>query len=119
MENLQMVSARLRGLSFSIADLVLIRAWSEARDLDMAVRLDHGAEAEEFEEVLTLYTVAGRACRFIMWRDEEGVFVQPLIGRIKRYASVPEAITAMTPFQDIVVTDVTAASWPVSAASAG
>jgi hypothetical protein len=112
MENTQTVSASLRGLSFSIADLVLIQSWSEARGLDMVVRPDHGSETEEYEEVLTLYAEPGRACRFIMWRDSEGVFVQPLIGRITRYASVPEAITAMTPHQDIVLTDVTARRWP-------
>jgi hypothetical protein len=112
MENTQILSACLRGLSFSIADLLLIRAWSEAGGLDMAVRLDHAAQAEECEEILTLYTVEERACRFILWRDEEGVFVQPLIGRIKRYSSVAEAITAMTPHQDVVLTDVTATYWP-------
>jgi hypothetical protein len=112
MENAQTISASLRGLSFSTADLVLIRSWAEARDLDMTVRLDQGADAEEHEEILTLCTASGRACRFILWRDSEGVFVQPLIGRIKRYASVPEAIAAMTPHQDIVLTDVRALCWP-------
>jgi hypothetical protein len=119
MENTQMYSASLRGLSFSIADLVLIRAWSEARGLTLGVRLDHGAENEEYEEVLTLYTEPGRACRFLMWRDAEGVFVQPLIGRIKRYSSVHQAIVAITPQQDVEVTDLTAPYWPDPTSPAG
>jgi hypothetical protein len=119
MENAQKYSASLRGLSFSIADLVLIRSWSEARGLTLNVRLDHGAETEEYEEVLTLYATPGRACRFLMWRDAVEVFVQPLIGRIKRYSSVPAAIAAMTPKRDVEVTDLLAPFWPDPTSPAG
>jgi hypothetical protein len=119
MENAQTYSASLRGLSFSIADLVLIRGWSEARGLTLTVRLDHGAGSEEYEEVLTLYATPGKACRFLMWRDTDGVFVQPLIGRIKRYSSVPEAIAAMTPQREVEVTDLLAPYWPDPTSPAG
>jgi hypothetical protein len=119
MENTQTYSASLRGLSFSIADLVLIRGWSEARGLNLTVRLDHGAASEEYEEVLTLHATPNKACRFLMWRDAEGVFVQPLIGRIRRYASVPEAVAAMTPRQEVEVTDLLAPFWPDPTSPAG
>jgi hypothetical protein len=111
MDNVQMFSA-LRGLSFSIADLLLVGAWSAARGLEMVVRLDHGSETEEYEEVIAFHTASGRPCRFIMWRDATSVFVQPLIGRTRRYGSVVDAIVALTPRQPVVVTDVTAAPWP-------
>jgi hypothetical protein len=112
MGNEQMYSTGLRGLSFSIADLLLIGAWSAAHDLEMVVRLDHGSETEEYEEVIAFHTASGRPCRYIMWRDANSVFVQPLIGRIRRYSCVVDAIVALTPQQPVVVTDVMAQRWP-------
>jgi hypothetical protein len=112
MGNVQMYSTGLRGLSFSIADLLLIGAWSAARGLEMVVRLDHGSENEEYEEVIAFHTASGRPCRYIMWRDRESVFVQPLIGRTRRYPSVVDAILALAPQRAIVVSDVTARRWP-------
>jgi hypothetical protein len=112
MGNEQMYSTGLRGLSFSIADLLLIGAWSAARGQAMVVRLDHGSETEEYEEVIAFRTTWGRPRRTIMWRDYEAVYVQPLIGRTRRYRTVAEAIAALTPRQAVVVTDVTASRWP-------
>jgi hypothetical protein len=112
MSNVQMFSAGLRGLSFGIADLLLIGAWSSARGMEMVVRLDHGSETEEYEEVIAFHTPSGRPCRFIMWRDADAVYVQPLIGRTRRYASVVDAIMALTPQKPDVVTDVVASRWP-------
>ena len=111
MGNVQMFSG-LRGLSFSIADLLLVGAWSAARGLEMVVRLDHGSETEEYEEVIAFHTPSGRPCRFIMWRDVRSVYVQPLIGRLRRYDSVVDAIVAMTPQRPVVTTDVMASRWP-------
>jgi hypothetical protein len=107
-----MSAGQLRGLSFGIADLILVLAWSEARGLRMVVRLDHGSETEEYEEVLAFHTESGRLCRWMLWRDAEAVFVQPLLGRTQRYGSVAEAIDALTPRQGVVVTDVMAPRWP-------
>jgi hypothetical protein len=111
MDNVQMFSG-LRGLAFSIADLLLVGAWSAARGLEMVVRLDHGSETEEYEEVIAFHTPSGRPCRFIMWRDANSVFVQPLIGRTRRFPSVVDAILALTPTKPVVVTDVMAQRWP-------
>jgi hypothetical protein len=102
----------LRGISFSIADLILVEGWSKARGLWMVVRLDHASETEEYEEVLAFYSEIGRPCRFMMWRDTAAVFVQPMLGRTQRYESVAEAIDALTPGQSIVLTDVMAPRWP-------
>ncbi len=53
-----------------------------------------------------------------MWRDAKSVYLQPLIGRTRRYRSVAEAIRALTPPRHIVVTDVTAPHWPNHMAAA-
>lgn len=108
----EIAGTELRGLSFSIADLIQVGGWAEASGLHMAVRLDHGAEIEEYEEVLAFHTQKGRPCTWIMWRDAEAVFVQPLPGRTQRYESVAEAIDAQMPQRPIVITDVMAPNWP-------
>ncbi len=112
MGNVQIHPTGLVGLSFSIAELTLVEAWAEAQGLQMVVRLDHGSDTEEFEEVLSFRTTWGRPRRTIIWRDQEAVYVQPLIGRTRRYPSVAEAIAALTPRQAVVVTDLMASHWP-------
>jgi hypothetical protein len=112
MGKVESVSAGLRGLSFSIADLTLVAAWSEAYGLRMTVQLDHGSESDEYEEVLILRGETGTANRHFIWRNANAVFVQPLIGRTRRYASAAEAIAALTPRQQPVLTDVVARRWP-------
>jgi hypothetical protein len=51
----------LKGLSFSVAELVLIGSWSEANGFRMVVRLDHGSDAEDYEEVLALHLAGSPA----------------------------------------------------------
>lgn len=112
MGNVEISSPGVHGLSFSIADLTLIAAWSEACGLRMMVQLDHGLESDEFEEVVILCGETRTVNRHFMWRDANTVFVQPLIGRTRRYASAAEAIAALTPRQPPVLTDVMARRWP-------
>jgi hypothetical protein len=106
----------LKGLSFAVSDLVLLRARSEARSVRMVVRLDHGSEVEEYEEVLAFHSGASRLCRWIMWRDADSVFVQPLIGRRQEYGSAAEAIEALLPKVPSRLTDIHASRWPHAAA---
>lgn len=112
MGNVQIYSTGLVGLSFSIAELTLVAAWAEAQGLQMRVRLDHGSETEEYEEVLAFHTTWGRPRRCIMWRDSQAVYVQPLIGRARRYHSVADAIETLGPRQTTDLTDVMATRWP-------
>ena len=105
-------SRALKGVSFSVPELILIASWSEANGLRMVVRLDHGSETEDYEEVLALHLGDSPLCRWIMWRGAQMVFVQPLIGRRQRYGSVAEAFEALTARQHIVVTDIKPARWP-------
>ena len=112
MSNVQISPGRLRGLSFGIAELTLVEAWAEAQGLQMKVRLDHGSDTEEFEEVLAFTTTWGRPRRIIMWRDQDAVYIQPLIGRVRQYPTVAEAIATLTPQDRVAVTDVMASRWP-------
>jgi hypothetical protein len=101
-----------KGLSFKIAELTLIQNWSAENNLRMVVRLDHGTEAEAYEEVMAFHVGDSRLCRWIMWRDADSVFIQPLIGRIERYLSVAEAFEALAAKQQVVLTDIKPTSWP-------
>ncbi len=102
----------LRGISFGIADLMVFAAWSEAYGVQMMVRLDHASETEEYEEVLAFHPEPGGPCRWMIWRDEQAVFVQPLLGRTRRFASVTDAIGAFVPGGEPVLTDIAASRWP-------
>jgi hypothetical protein len=105
-------SRLLKGLSFAVGDLVLLQARAEARSVRMVVRLDHGSDVEEYEEVLVFHSGASPLCRWIMWRNADSVFVQPLIGRRQEYGSANEAIEALLPMVPTCVTDIDAGRWP-------
>jgi hypothetical protein len=106
-------SKTLRGLSFDLSELTLIRCWSQASSLRMVIRLDHGSDTEEFEEVLAFHVGDSATCCWIMWRDANAVFVQPLIGRIQGYGSVAEAFEALVVKRPVFLTDIKAAGWPI------
>lgn len=103
----------LKGLSFSLSELTLIRCWSQASSLRTVISLDHGSDSEEFEEVLAFHVGNSSLCRWIMWRNADGVFVQPLIGRIQGYNSVAEAFEALVAKQPVFLTDIEATGWPI------
>jgi hypothetical protein len=109
---IQLASKSLKGFSFSVPELILIRSWSDANGLRMVVRLDHGSDSEDYEEVLAFHTGDSQLCRWIMWRDSRAVFVQPLIGRARRYGSVAEAFEAVAARQRLVLTDIKPMRWP-------
>lgn len=112
MSVIRLPSKSVKGLSFSVSELILIRSWSEACALRMVVRLDHGSETEEYEEVLALHIGTSNLCRWIMWRDAKAVFLQPLIGRTRRYGSVAEAFEALAEKALGPLTDIEPAYWP-------
>ena len=49
----------------------------------MFIRLDHGVDGEQYEEVIALYTGTSSQRHLIMWRDAAAVFLQPLIGQTR------------------------------------
>jgi hypothetical protein len=101
-----------KGLAFEIADLLLIRSWAVYHHCQMSIRLDHGADGEEYEEVIAFHTRKSPLCRFLMWRNAEGVFVQPLVGRRQRYEAVSTALESLRPKPRVKLTDITATTWP-------
>jgi hypothetical protein len=109
---IQLPSKALKGLSFTVAELILISSWSEASGLRMVVRLDHGSDAEDYEEVLAFHLGESPLCRWIMWRNATVVFIQPLIGRTQQYGSVAEAFEALAARQQPVLTDIKPSRWP-------
>ncbi len=109
---IQLPSKVLKGLSFSVAELILIQSWSEANGLRMVVRLDHGSDAEDYEEVLAFHPGDSPLCHWIRGRDARAVFIQPLIGRTQRYGSAAEAFESMAARRRVVLTDITPARWP-------
>jgi hypothetical protein len=102
-----------KGLSFEIADHILARAWAASHGFQILVRLDHGAENEEYEEIIE-FAGTGRLSRWIMWRDATSVFVQPILGKNQRSASVAEALEGLLPKQRVVLTDIAATTWPAN-----
>jgi hypothetical protein len=84
----------LRGLAFDIADLLRIQSWAAHNAVCMDVRLDHGVEGEEYEEVIAFLTDT-IACSLLMWRDQNTVFAQPMPGRQQCFPSVSAALSRL------------------------
>lgn len=102
-----------KGLSFEIADLVLIQDWAAFHDLHMRIRLDHGTQAEEYEEVIALHIGRSPIYRALIWRNAKTVFVQPQVGRGQRYASVSAALEGLIAPQPVAVSNITPTAWPL------
>jgi hypothetical protein len=84
----------LKGLAFEIADLIRIQGWAAQNAIRMDIRLDHGVEGEEYEEVIAFRTDA-TACFLLMWRDQNTVIAQPMPGRQKCFPSVSAALSRL------------------------
>jgi hypothetical protein len=97
----------LKGIAFDIADLALIKKWADFRNIRMVIRLDHGTMDEEYEEVIAFHPEMSRACPAIMWRTVGAVFVQPLIGRKRRYGSITKALASLTRMPGAILTELT------------
>ena len=80
------------GLAFELSDLVILQGWAEYHDLRMVIELDYWADGEEYEEVVALYPHNSSFRRWMIWRDLNGVVVQPIVGRSTRSGSVCEAL---------------------------
>jgi hypothetical protein len=101
-----------KGIAFAIAELVLAKDWAAYHELRMTIRLDHGTEHEEYEEVLEFRQGAKAAFRGILWRNQHAVFIQPLVGRRQRFTSVAAALESLHPPAPVALSDIQAVSWP-------
>ena len=102
----------LKGLSFEVDDLILMKGQSAANDLRMVVRLDHRSDVEEYEEVLVFYPGTGPQWCWMMWRNASAVFVRSIDGRGPRYETASRAIEAQLRKQRATITDIKATLWP-------
>jgi hypothetical protein len=88
---------RLYGVSFEIAELLLIQAWAEFHGLHLTVELDHSFDDQEYEEVISLFRKGSVFRRCIIWRAPTAIVVQPIIGRSSRFASMADALDSFRP----------------------
>jgi hypothetical protein len=97
-----------KGLAFAIDDLLCMRDWADRHGIRMAIRLDHGNDGEDYEEVIAFHADAQSACFLLIWRSTEAVIVQPLVGRPLAYQSVSHVLESLVEGQDSEMTDTTA-----------
>jgi len=101
-----------KGLAFEIADLILMKGWADFRDLRMVVRLDHGADGEDYEEVVAFHATMDSPFLFIMWRNTKSLFVQ--LDHRSRYGSVAAALESLSYEVAPELTDINAPTWPTN-----
>ena len=89
-----------KGLSFDIADLLLVRAWADFHELRMEVELDFTAETDEFEEIIGLFSPITGFRRWMIWRSANGIVAQPMVGRPRVFDAVADALDVLIPVQD-------------------
>jgi hypothetical protein len=92
---------RQKGIAFDVADLLGAQTWAASCNWQFKIWLDHGTEDEEYDEVIAFSAGMNPQARSIMWRTAKAVFVQPLLGRRRRYSSVAEALTSLLPKQPV------------------
>lgn len=101
-----------KGIAFDIADLAWAQAWARLHTRPLKIRLDHCADAEEYEEVLEFHTGYYRSTKTLVWRSSKAVFVQPLPGKRRRYNSIQDALASLLTASQVAVSDIVATSWP-------
>lgn len=79
-----------RKVSRSRSLILLMKGCADFRDLRMVVRLDHGADDEDYGEAVAFHATMDSPCLFIMWRNANSVFAQH--GHRWRYGSVAAAL---------------------------
>jgi hypothetical protein len=88
------------GLSFDIPDLLLVRAWADYHNLRMEIELDIAAGGDEYEELLNLSYGKSEHRRWMIWRSQDGIVVQPMMGRKMVFTLMADALEALIPVRD-------------------
>jgi hypothetical protein len=70
----------------------MAQAWADYHGLRMVIELDSHTETEEYEEMLAFYPPNSAFRRWMMWRAESGIVVQPMMGRTRRFARMADAL---------------------------
>jgi hypothetical protein len=82
---------KLKGLAFDIADLRAIQSGAEYNGVRMDIRLDHGAEDEEYEEVIGFH-IDSSTCSLLLWRNHNTGIAQRMSGRQLHFPSISAAL---------------------------
>jgi hypothetical protein len=100
--------SRPKGIAFEIVDLMPSRN-GHTRNIKFVIHLEDSAESDEYGEGVAFHPETIPTCPLIMLRTAELVFVQPLIGRRRRYGSVAKALDSqiMATMPWAVLTDIT------------
>ncbi len=88
------------GLSFDIADLLMLRGWTEFHELRMTIDLDICADGDEYEELLGIYDSDCPVQRWMIWRSHDGIVVQPATGRPMLFGFMGDALETLIPAGD-------------------
>ncbi len=87
------------GVSFEIADLLMLQRWADAHNMRMVVELDHYVEGDEYEEVLAFYELGDRLRCWTMWRALDHFVLVPMNGPAWRFALLPELLAELMPLR--------------------
>jgi hypothetical protein len=79
-------------VAFSLADLVLVRAWAVQRGLSMTVLLDQVIDGAEFEELLMIRGRGPGRRALTIWRTARSVIAQAAGGQPRSFSGVEPAL---------------------------
>ncbi len=85
------------GRSFDVPDLLMLRAWADFHDLRMTIDLDVCAEGDEFEELLGVYDKDRAFRRWMLWRSNEGIVVQPAMSQTMLFDTMGDVLEVLIP----------------------
>lgn len=91
--------SRIEGIAFAIPELLLVQAWAEFHKFRFSIELDWHVDLTEYEEVITLGLPDRTGSHCLLWRAPDGIVVQPMVGRARRYATISDALDAICPEQ--------------------
>ncbi len=90
---------RIEGISFSIPELMLMTAWAQFHEFRLNIELDWHVDQTEYEEVITLRLPDRAGPLWLLWRTEQSIVLQPMVGRARRFDDVSDALEAICPEQ--------------------
>ena len=91
--------SRVEGISFSIPELMLITGWAQYHEFQMSIELDWHVDQTEYEEVITLRLPDHPGPNWLLWRTEQYIVLQPMVGRARRFDDISAVLEAICPEQ--------------------
>ncbi len=75
----------------------MMQAWAEFHELRMDVELDCCIEADEYEEMVVMFSRKSGFRRWMIWRSANGIVVQPMVGRQMLFDTMADALEKLIP----------------------